>query len=657
MEEGMLSQLIDWVQANPGWVMLAAFAFAFLESLAIIGVFVPGILLLFAVGALVGMDLTGLVLVWLAASTGALAGDGISFWFGHHYRHRLPHMWPLNRHPQLLAQAQTYFVQHGGKSVFAGRFIGPLRPLIPMMAGMLSMRRRDFALIATPACLLWAPLYLAPGVLFGASLELAAEFAGRLVVVLLIVVLGSWFMLWLTRGIYEFTARRSTWWLKGLVRWSTRHAVMGRLIGSLIDPSRREVLSVTLLGLLLGLSMAGLLAVLVFSPFGTPAWDIDRQLAGLAASLRNHFADPVFVALSLAGDLRVMALLAGLMTILMIVIGRQKAAWHWLIATAGGWLLAELLNGFMGLVLDRPDAAMPLAEIPHRSFSLATVVLGFFAVMIAKDLSARRRKWPYLATVLLLSLIGFAHFYLGRASISGLLAATALGCGWLALVGIGYRQRAIPRRRPLLLVMVFYLLLASFAAVHIGQTHTTLTEQTRLAYPDRQLSLDQWLTSDWELLPAKRSRIGREFIQRFDLQLAGRLIDIERALAGHGWHVPEAPGRRGIVGMLAGDPDDQPLPHFQRDFAGQPERLLMVRAIDGSQMLVIRLWHSGAVVGGTEAPIWLGQVRVVEPASWLGFNHWQQIYEETEAAAEQLRRDLDTARWRQARVGLWLGKL
>lgn len=109
--------------------------------------------------------------------------------------------------------------------------------------------------------------------------------------------------------------------------------------------------------------------------------------------------------------------------------------------------------------------------------------------------------------------------------------------------------------------------------------------------------------------------------------------------------------------MLAGDPDDQPLPHFQRDFAGQPERLLMVRAIDGSQMLVIRLWHSGAVVGGTEAPIWLGQVRVVEPASWLGFNHWQQIYEETEAAAEQLRRDLDTARWRQARVGLWLGKL
>ena len=79
-------------------------------------------------------------------------------------------------------------------------------------------------------------------------------------------------------------------------------------------------------------------------------------------------------------------------------------------------------------------------------FTLATATLGFFAVMLAKDVRARRRKWPYLAAVLSLAVIGFAHFYLGRASLSGLVAGWALGSAWLAGVGIAYRQRA--RMRP-----------------------------------------------------------------------------------------------------------------------------------------------------------------------------------------------------------------
>ncbi|MDP1086243.1 hypothetical protein Q6245_28150, partial [Klebsiella pneumoniae] len=88
------------------------------------------------------------------------------------------------------------------------------------------------------------------GALFGASLELAAEFAGRLASLLAILVIGLWLLLWITRQVYEFTARRSGWWRRALIRWLRSHPRLGQLFGSLLEPGGREVLSLTLLGLL-----------------------------------------------------------------------------------------------------------------------------------------------------------------------------------------------------------------------------------------------------------------------------------------------------------------------------------------------------------------------------------------------------------------------
>lgn len=177
-----LSPLLDWVGTHPGWAGFVLFWIALGESLAVVGLFVPGAVLMFGAGALIA---TGSLPFWpLAAwaAAGAVVGDGISFWLGRRFDRHLEAVWPFRRNPALLARAVSFFRRHGGKSVLLGRFIGPIRPVIPAVAGMLGMGAGRFFAINLLSALLWAPAYLLPGMAFAASMALAAAVLTRLLI-------------------------------------------------------------------------------------------------------------------------------------------------------------------------------------------------------------------------------------------------------------------------------------------------------------------------------------------------------------------------------------------------------------------------------------------------------------------------------------------
>lgn len=655
MESSLIDRVFDLVQSNPGWLIGMAAVFAYFESLAVLGLLLPGVLLLFVIGAVVSGDITLFLWCWLSAFIGALGGDWTSYWVGRRFRDRIDNWWLLRRHPELMDSARNAVRRHGGPGVFLGRLLGPTRPVTALIAGAMNLPPRTMLMATVPACAVWVPIYMLPGLLFGASLELAAEFAGRLVIVLVILVLGIWLVVWVTRMVYGFTARRSGWWLRSLIRWTSEHPLVGRWISPLFGsgPGRRELLSVALLGLLFALCLTVLLGVLVAAPFAVDTLDAERQLASVAASLRNHLADPAMIVIALVADLRVMALVAGLMALLMLGLGRGNAAAHWLVATAGGWLLAEMINALTGLFIEAPDAAAGYAELPHRGLTLATVVLGFFAVMIAKDVRARRRKWPYLANTALLAVICFASFYLGRATPIGILAALALGGGWLALVGIGYRQRALARRHPGVLAAMFYLLIVGVTAYASIDGFDRLREETRLVLPSQTLTRSEWLAEGWRALPAERSQLGAERTERFDFQYGGELEWIEQQLLADGWRRPEHRRLRWAP-LLSARPRPEALPHLTRDFAGRPEALILIRPGEDGARLVLRVWRSGARLASDQAPIWLGQVRVEEIEKVLGLvNRWRSSGAQGRAMDALLE-----SLGRQARAaggdGLWL---
>jgi undecaprenyl-diphosphatase len=188
----LFGPLLTWIGENPFWAGIAVFAVAFSESVAVFGLLVPGVVAMFGFGALIATGTLEFLPVFWWAVAGAVAGDGLSFWLGHHYQEGLSRLWPFSRYPETLHRGIGFFEKYGGKSVAIGRFFGPVRAIIPLVAGMLGMSPWRFFIANLSSALVWAPIYLLPGIVFGASLELASEIAFRLVVLMLMVLVLGW---------------------------------------------------------------------------------------------------------------------------------------------------------------------------------------------------------------------------------------------------------------------------------------------------------------------------------------------------------------------------------------------------------------------------------------------------------------------------------
>jgi len=625
LDTGLTQDLLNWLNVHPGWGFVIVFLVAFFESLVLIGILLPGIVILFGVGTLIGLGLLELVPIWFAATTGAFLGDSLSYALGHRFRGHLLDIWPFSRYPALMERGTRFFNAHGAKSVVAGRFIGPLRPIIPSVAGMMGMKPSRFLAVDIPACITWAPSFLLPGMLFGASLEVASEYTGRLTVMLVILVAILWITWWVIRSIYEPLATRSARWMRHAIRWFRRHKLLGRLAGPVLDPSRGEVLSVTMMGILLVVIFWGLVMLLFLSPFAAQPKALDQAVQDLALSLRNHLADPVMVAISQLSRWPVSIFSALALLLWLLGAGRRNAALHWLIAIGGGGLLHFLLSWSLRTtpqVLEMADQAI---HSPSAAMSLSTVVLTFFAVMEAGELLRKHRQWPYLAAALVLILLALSRLYLGMEWLSGALMGIAMGLAWTAIVGIAYRQRAVRRFSGATASLIFY---GSFLALFIWQVNEHLSDDlTSLKAPTvlQEMDRDAWWESDWRSLPMERTRLSSVASRNFNAQIAADPAQLSALLVRAGWESTPDTDWRWIIQALNPEPDQASLPLLGRAFQGRSEELLLRRNLEQEgRLLTIRLWDSGVRLVPGEQVLYLGQLseEVLEQRFGL-YSYWR----------------------------------
>lgn len=198
-----MQALIAYFSAHPHVALVAVFAAAALEALAVIGTVIPGSTVVFVGGVLVGLNALNLWWTAIAAVSGAILGDGISYWLGHHYREHLRTMWPMKNYPSLFDRGQAYFSANGGKSVFFGRFLGPVRAIIPVVAGMADMPARQFYGTNIASAFAWVTAHVLPGALFGASLQVAGAVSARLVVILLAGAVFLWILAQMMRLLFN----------------------------------------------------------------------------------------------------------------------------------------------------------------------------------------------------------------------------------------------------------------------------------------------------------------------------------------------------------------------------------------------------------------------------------------------------------------------
>jgi membrane protein DedA with SNARE-associated domain len=174
--------VINTIAQNRLWAGPVVFALAFAESLAVISLAVPFTAMIIGAGALLCSPTAALdpvpLLAWGIA--GAAVGDAVSYWVGRLLKERVRHIWPFRQDPAPLDRGYRFFERWGVVSVFIGRFLGPLRAVVPLVAGILRMPQAKFQIANVVSAIIWLPIIMYSGCAIGKILGLALDDANKM---------------------------------------------------------------------------------------------------------------------------------------------------------------------------------------------------------------------------------------------------------------------------------------------------------------------------------------------------------------------------------------------------------------------------------------------------------------------------------------------
>ncbi len=167
----IVHEITVFVRDHAAWAAPVVFVLAFGESLAFISLLIPAWGALVAIGALIGSNGLSFWPVWIAGALGAALGDWLSYWIGLKLEYGVAHMWPLSRHPELIPRAEVFVKKWGIAGIFIGRFFGPLRASVPLVAGIFEMPYWRFQLANFSSAFVWAAVLLTLGDVISAGVK------------------------------------------------------------------------------------------------------------------------------------------------------------------------------------------------------------------------------------------------------------------------------------------------------------------------------------------------------------------------------------------------------------------------------------------------------------------------------------------------------
>ncbi|WP_129138750.1 bifunctional DedA family/phosphatase PAP2 family protein [Modicisalibacter coralii] len=442
----------DWMTAltpSPSWLYLIVALVSLIESLAVIGLVVPGVVLITAAASLAGHHDLSLTLLLLGAGIGAVIGDGASFLLGYHQRQRVPVLWPFRNHPQWLSRGAQFFQRYGVMSVLIGRFVGPVRPIVPLIAGMMHMRPSTFLWSNLGSAILWAPAYVLPGYLLGRTwqhlLYLPADGRRWLILLgLLVVALVVAFSLVRQQLAHE------GWLHRKLAALASRHP-RGRRLWQALTASRTEAALPLASLVLLLTSLAGLSGWTLWVLDQNGPLPMDHQLQGLLNTLDSPWLTRLAEGLAKVGDAYgVIALVAP--WLLWMARRRLYALGLHVIGALGGIALVNtLFKHLAGRARpDVPDYLSGSFSYPSAHTSTAVVLYGLAAAFVADALPRRYRAPAYWTAILICVPMALSRLVIGVHWLSDLVGGALLGLTLCAVVRLSYHRFATitPPRPP-----------------------------------------------------------------------------------------------------------------------------------------------------------------------------------------------------------------
>lgn len=191
----------DWltsvVDLAPAWaVYLVVFAVLYSETAILIcGLIMPSEATLIAAGVAAAIGRPNIYVLIAVACVAALAGDMTGYYFGYRGGSRIEHSWAGRKFgAQKWAHAEERVRNNSYLTVPVGRWIGYVRTLVPIAAGLSEVPARRYAIATFIGGVTWASSVLLLAYVLGATagVQLIGVMVIALVVGAVLVVLVRW---------------------------------------------------------------------------------------------------------------------------------------------------------------------------------------------------------------------------------------------------------------------------------------------------------------------------------------------------------------------------------------------------------------------------------------------------------------------------------
>jgi undecaprenyl-diphosphatase len=195
-----LATNLNYLIIKGGYIVI--FLSSIFEGLPLIGMLVPGHVIILSAGFLSKIGLLNVWFVILLSSLGAIIGDYLGFYFGRKYGMSFidklrPYFFIKDSH---ISKTQALLNKHTGTALIVGRFSPITRALMPFMVGCSQAPAKRFWFFNIIGGILWVFSSVLIGYVFGLGYHAIAGFVGRLV---LIAIVTSIIIIWGYRFVNE----------------------------------------------------------------------------------------------------------------------------------------------------------------------------------------------------------------------------------------------------------------------------------------------------------------------------------------------------------------------------------------------------------------------------------------------------------------------
>ena len=608
-----IQPLIGWLQENPSWSLFITFLISLAESLAVIGSIVPGSVTMTAIGILAGSGIMRIDLTLLASALGAVCGDSLSYALGYIYSEKIHDIWPFRKYPNLLLYGKEFFSRHGGKSVLIGRFVGPLRSIIPVIAGIVHMKQWRFLITNIISAVGWSLLYVMPGVLIGAAgHELSSENAKQLFILILVLLLGIWLtsllIKWLLISLHSFFKNNlHDFWLA-----FKKRPLFSKLYQALTPPEELNHYHTAGIFFLALMSLLGSIVLLILHIETQNLIYVDEPTYLFFQSVHTDLFEAIFIICTQLTSTLTISCLYVSCCIWFVYQKKIRALTYLSYLVIASSLIAYALS--MWVQCPRPQGLLVVMtgnSFPNSNLLVATALYGFIFYYINNRYSLLTHTLRSLILVIL-GFSGLGSIYLGDNWFTDIMGSYFIGSFISLIFCLFYRKGTHSRTKKHQSVVIHSLLLIIIVFSSLVSIYLNFRTLSYAHTPYHQVySLDEstWWDQQKPILPLYYlNRIGKKS-SLLNIQYSGDLTLLQGSLEAFGWESHNESFFTKLLMRVNGTMNGVKVPLFTPLYENKSPVLVMTfKNTKTNLALELVIWESNYNLYKINGPLWIGTV-------------------------------------------------